>query len=495
MDEARDGAASEPRSATPRAGGFGLALLAVALVALAIEGMAWIAYRIAFHERFSYAEVARLRDAAQTGGEFQLGGRPADSETPYILHPYLGYVYKPGFSQGLTYHRSTKGVNPFGFYDDRPTVLPADPSRVVVAVSGGSVAFFVSSWGAEALRRELARVPAFAGKEIVVLRYALGAYKQPQPLLLLQDVLARGGHIDVLIEIDGVNELVVGDRNLIAGISPFFPSSWASMAATTTPKLATLLGRIESRRALRRGMARVFAAPPLRFSVLASFVWRAADRRLGQRLDRLREKATSLSATETGSLPGPPSDFRDVRALDVAIARHWARTSLLLHDTVVSQGGRYFHFLQPNQWLAASKPIGAEEAKVAFADPTGIYCNLRIGLPYLRAAGEWIAAAGVAFHDLSLAFHEVPEPLYVDSCCHVNERGNDLLGALVGRIVAEEIGRGGGAAPAVRLDRLPRTDEAFARTHLARFVPTPEAWDDGTGRAIDGHACSERPSP
>jgi hypothetical protein len=30
----------------------------------------------------------------------------------------------------------------------------------------------------------------------------------------------------------------------------------------------------------------------------------------------------------------------------------------------------------------------------------------------------------------------VQEPVYVDDCCHLNERGNQLLGAAVGRAIA-----------------------------------------------------------
>ena len=42
-----------------------------------------------------------------------------------------------------------------------------------------------------------------------------------------------------------------------------------------------------------------------------------------------------------------------------------------------------------------------------------------------------LKANGIRFTDLSAAFVDHPEPLYVDSCCHVNPRGNVIVADLV----------------------------------------------------------------
>jgi hypothetical protein len=57
------------------------------------------------------------------------------------------------------------------------------------------------------------------------------------------------------------------------------------------------------------------------------------------------------------------------------------------------------------------------------------------GYPLLVRAGNELREQGVDFHDLTMLFANVEEPLYVDQFCHYNARGNELLA----RAVAEKI--------------------------------------------------------
>jgi hypothetical protein len=76
--------------------------------------------------------------------------------------------------------------------------------------------------------------------------------------------------------------------------------------------------------------------------------------------------------------------------------------------------------------------MGDAERAAAF-DPTHPYRKPVIdGYPRLQRAADDLLAAGVAFHDLTMVFEHHPEPLYVDTCCHVGQEGY--------RIIAEEIG-------------------------------------------------------
>jgi hypothetical protein len=70
------------------------------------------------------------------------------------------------------------------------------------------------------------------------------------------------------------------------------------------------------------------------------------------------------------------------------------------------------------------------------------------GWPHLAAAGGELAAAGVAFHDLTGLFAERRETLYIDDCCHLNVRGNELLGEAIGRALAPQLAAGGAAGAA-----------------------------------------------
>ena len=87
----------------------------------------------------------------------------------------------------------------------------------------------------------------------------------------------------------------------------------------------------------------------------------------------------------------------------------------------------YVHALQPNQYLEGSKPLSEEEQRVAF-DPRHKYrTGVVEGYPLLIEAGRRLRDNNVNFLDWTSAYENVEESLYVDSCCHVNELGNELL--------------------------------------------------------------------
>ena len=46
---------------------------------------------------------------------------------------------------------------------------------------------------------------------------------------------------------------------------------------------------------------------------------------------------------------------------------------------------------------------------------------------------------GVRFHDLTRIFEAEKGRIYIDSCCHYNQRGNDMLAAEIANLVAASI--------------------------------------------------------
>ena len=50
-----------------------------------------------------------------------------------------------------------------------------------------------------------------------------------------------------------------------------------------------------------------------------------------------------------------------------------------------------------------------------------------------------LRAGGVRYYDLTDAFVDVAETLYLDGCCHLNETGNRLLARRVTRALVEEL--------------------------------------------------------
>ena len=175
----------------------------------------------------------------------------------------------------------------------------------------------------------------------------------------------------------------------------------------------------------------------LGWSPTVHLLWWIRDQLLQQEIEAARRAANEHAADSTGGYraTGPPFDWSDPKASFERIIEVWSRSSLLMHRITVASGARYYHLLQPNQYDPGSKPLLPEERARAY-DPESKYRPVvESGYPLLRAEGRELVEAGVRFVDLSMAFHAVSEPLYLDHCCHFDQRGSEILaGALVAEI-------------------------------------------------------------
>src|SRR5262245_19274129 len=257
-----------------------------------IELMALAVYGITFGEWFSYRQLQASRLSL-----FQSSQEDAavDGQQPaWVIHPYYGYVTNPHISQA---------VDKFGFLGNEDQIQSAAPDRVVVAVVGASVAAQLASptvYAAGILKSELKKIPAFQGKELVLLNLANGAYKQPQALMTINDILSRDGHIDVLIALDGVGDIALPEAhgNLNHGISPFYPQNWQLLVETKLSiDQTTAFANFRLTRNIRVWLASIFAKPVLRHSITTNLIWRVADVRLAETMAAYRMSASKEAPT------------------------------------------------------------------------------------------------------------------------------------------------------------------------------------------------------
>ena len=94
-------------------------------------------------------------------------------------------------------------------------------------------------------------------------------------------------------------------------------------------------------------------------------------------------------------------------------------------------------FVQPNQYLNGSKPLSPEEKAVAF-EP-GAASTFGPSMERVRDAVPELRANGVRIFDLTGIFADVKETLYIDDCCHLNQRGNELLAEAMIDILAQHV--------------------------------------------------------
>ncbi len=387
-----------------------LVCAAVLVAALVLEGAARLA---------GGPMAGRAARLFAAGGDDEPAHAQALEDQRVIVHPYFGYVVDP----------RAPGINAFGFFRD-PPLTTRTPDRLVVAVFGGSVADQVFALGRRALVERLEAAAPFRGRRVELVSLALGGYKQPQQLLVLAALLAFGAQFDVVVNLDGFNEVDGATDNVQDGVYPYFPHNWHLHARRALDRDALLLvARAEATRAERAALRAHFAVAPVRHSAFLLALWEALDRR---QLARLRADMLALDQHLAGGerppqVSGPPLAFADAGALYAELVEVWARASHEMESLCRGRGIQYLHFLQPNQYLEGSKVLTAEERQVAWNPDVADAGRVRDAYPLLIARGAELAGEGVDFHDLTAIFEHERGPIYVDPCCHFNERGAELV--------------------------------------------------------------------
>ncbi len=389
------------------------------LTLLVLEGMAGRAYYAAYGP-----EYGRGRSAAPAGSAL-----PHDS--PNILelrHPFYSFT-----------RRSPERI------------LNAMPPRqrredtVVIGLLGGSVAQRITPFLQDALNRWFAanQLP----RRPVVLDLALTVGKQPQQTMIAANTLLLGGEFDLLVNLDGFNEVAgsAGD-NFERGVFPFFPYAWPRRVGLTREELL-LAGQLGI---LRREQARRAAAGEtsiLRWSALFGLANRWRQERIAaaiiQRNQQLAAMKSDYNPEKYGSRtwPAPGELFPEA-------ARAWYRGSLMLARLAELNGADYYHFLQPNQYVSGSKPLSSREREFAYRPEGSEKFAVEQGYPLLRQFNRELQGQGINYFDLTEIFVDRPESLYADDCCHLNDRGNELLAAEITRRLEPALRLRGGESPA-----------------------------------------------
>jgi hypothetical protein len=386
----------------------------------------------------------------QAGGdelESTPGGRNLDTSIlhPFpnfhqeALHPYLGFVLDPAINSDKITLLNRSPISEHGLLDHGSPVRKKAADRVLVGVFGASYAYHMSIDGAAELTRSLESSPALAGRRVEFVRIALGGYKQPQQLLALSYFLSLGAEFDIVINLDGFNEVVLPPTdNLIKGTFPFYPRNWylrVQDLADTELRLA--IGEVAVLKRQRKNWASRFLS--VRHSLIAGSFWRFWDVKLQLRIAE-RQMALQTYLPHAGDFvaTGPSVKYATPDTMYDELVTVWLRSSVLMSRLCAANGIRYYHFLQPNQYLPGSKPMSHEERRVSLADHL-FRRHAEAGYPRLRKAGAEMGREGVRYRDLTMIFADVDDQLYIDTCCHVNARGSEITARAIGRAIREDL--------------------------------------------------------
>ena len=339
---------------------------------------------------------------------------------PLVLHPYFGFEREPSIDviedETLRFRR--------GEFDSSFNVL----------IVGGSVAGIFGRRGTDRLGELLAADPRLAGRQVRFFGHGRGSFKEPQQSFLVQFLLGLGYRLDAVINIDGFNELALGNKNAWDGVNPLYPSGirYAHLAqgGKADPTDIDLL--LDARSALREATQvteSAIASGRLRSAILG----RQALVRVHGARNRFKEAQEAygvrvLSRDADAAVRGPsfPRELPQVLAL---IVGGWESSSRDLNALCAAHGITYLHVLQPTMHDAGSKVLTEQEIAKDNAHESWREA-VRPGYPMLRAAGARLAAEGVHFLDGSMLFRDVTETMYFDAC-HFRVQGNVMFADLI----------------------------------------------------------------
>lgn len=352
------------------------------------------------------------------------------------LHPYLGYVFLP-HEERATPGPAAIAISSDGFLDPQPAVRHRASGKLIVGVTGGSVAGQLGTWHAQHLEDALRAHPQFRNVELDFVWLGMPGYHQPQQVFQLSYVLAQGGEFDVLINLDGFNEVAVpAALNAPQGAHPLFPMNW-SMVALDVPdtRVRRSVGAVDYLTRERYDRAARFQASFWSYSPLAKHLRSLDDRKLERRITEYALEVREIVPDEIPWFVRGPAGDTAMEALVPECVRVWEQCSRQMQAICTANGVRYLHVLQPNQYDPGSKPLSRGERDSAF-DAEGPYKPVvELGYPLLREAGARLREDGIAFHDLSGIFAGNHETLYVDSCCHFNGEGNRIMAEAIAEAV------------------------------------------------------------
>lgn len=351
------------------------------------------------------------------------------------FHPFFGYTYKADL----------KNTNNYGF--NCPYDYPLERENkdwYIIGVFGGSVADDFYREGKERLTAKLKRHPYFADKEIIYLNYAIGGYKQPQHMQILTYFLSNGQQLDIVIIIDGFNEVVFCFNNNRLNVDIAMPSSQHFLpmrdlmeSQVLTYKKLQSIWKIQQ---YKREFNRIqdtrkhtpFASIYLVLSAYNNHLYKKYRSEI-LRFDRLvkpeKVKDSIMNVKYTPAV-------RDEHLLLSKVVSLWSKCSTIMNRSLAAQNGegRYFHFLQPNQYY--SKKIFTKDEQKNALDHQGPYSFLvKKGYPVLQQELEVLRKNNVNTFSAVEIFDKVKETVYIDNCCHFNRLGNEIFADFIAEAI------------------------------------------------------------
>jgi hypothetical protein len=413
---------------------------ALLLVFLELGSLGWYFVK---HKQFFYTRE-KAQDKSAVG--INLEGVRLNQSIVERFHPFFGFIQKPSddFRPGFK-------VNNYGFISpyDYP-LKKTKTNQFFIGVFGGSVAsdYAIFQVQNQILPKYLKQLPALKDKEFVILSFATGGYKQPQQLLILNYFLALGQELDMVVNIDGFNEVALSNLNNINQVDLAMPSiqhigplaNFANNSLSTKAMQATL--RIqENKTRINQGLSSLQHCSLAACDALTSVYVQHLVNNYKTDVIKFEKERTKPQKNDSGSviyINNNKSVLQDLLAFE-EMAWNWAKSSIFMHKVLSASKVHYFHVLQPNQYHQTKRVFGEAEKQIAFNKETPYAKAVQIGYPALFKKFPNLEKNNINILNAVNVFDRTKDAVYVDSCCHYNKAGEVIFSDYVGSSILEAL--------------------------------------------------------
>ena len=411
---------------------------ALLLVFLELGSLGWYFVK---HKQFFYTRE-KTQDKSAVG--INLEGVRLNQSIVERFHPFFGFIQKPSddFRPGFK-------VNNYGFISpyDYP-LKKTKNNQFFIGVFGGSVAsdYAIFQVQNQILPKYLQQLPGLKDKEFVILSFATGGYKQPQQLLILNYFLALGQELDMVVNIDGFNEVALSNLNNKNQVDLAMPSiqhigplaNFANNSLSIKAMQATL--RIQQNKTrINQGLSSLQDCSLAACDALISVYVQHLVNNYKTDVIKFEKERTKQQKNDSGSviyINNNKSVLQDSLAFE-EMAWNWAKSSIFMHKVLSASNVPYFHVLQPNQYYQTKKVFGEAEKQIAFSKETPYAKSVQIGYPALFKKFPNLEKNNINILNAVNVFDRTKDAVYVDSCCHYNQAGEVIFSDYVGSSILE----------------------------------------------------------
>jgi hypothetical protein len=385
-------------------------------------------------EFLSYMTAASLGYSPSTKQDYykdRLTKLLLDQNLPLGRWAWPDEIAMPFFGYGIDYRARSIAknfnrdedirINNYKFRSDADYPYIKKKDEYTIGIFGGSFAF---NWAihenatgkfAKLMSEEIKELK---NKHVVLLNMSQGASKEPQQFFTFAYFYDM---FDAVIFLDGYNEFALRTRSDYPIEFPFYSPRLYPMSAEKEDERKELAAKAAFYRGSLIGLLKLQRSFPfLSYSNLFYLIDRTGINYLKARISELNVMSDDPENNE--EIFGQQKVTYETY-LEKAVWI-WARYTKMANDLAHDQGVKMYSFLQPNQYTG-QKNLTAKELDVAYFKSHEQQTQQAYAV--LKKWQENLEKKYLVSADLMNAFKDSKEDLYIDICCHVNDRGNDIL--------------------------------------------------------------------